>query len=116
MKPIRILRRRAKGWRMPPNTVCVTRTGPWGNPFIVGRHGTAAECVHSFTLLCAGVVEIGRDSDCVDAQLRFLKHARAHIDDLRGQNLACFCHFDQPCHADLLLKIANAPKLRRSKR
>ena len=26
---------------------------------------------------------------------------------LRGKNLACWCPFDQPCHADVLLKIAN---------
>lgn len=33
------------------------------------------------------------------------------IDDvrasLRGKNLACFCPLDQPCHADVLLEIAN---------
>ena len=27
--------------------------------------------------------------------------------ELRGKNLACFCPLDQPCHADVLLKIAN---------
>ncbi len=26
---------------------------------------------------------------------------------LRGKNLACFCALDQPCHADVLLKLAN---------
>jgi hypothetical protein len=26
---------------------------------------------------------------------------------LRGKNLACFCKSDEPCHADVLLKIAN---------
>lgn len=26
---------------------------------------------------------------------------------LRGKNLACFCALDQPCHADVLLEIAN---------
>jgi hypothetical protein len=28
---------------------------------------------------------------------------------LRGKNLACWCPLDQPCHADVLLEIANRP-------
>lgn len=27
---------------------------------------------------------------------------------LRGKDLVCWCPLDQPCHADLLLEIANA--------
>jgi hypothetical protein len=26
---------------------------------------------------------------------------------LRGKDLACWCPLDQPCHADVLLEIAN---------
>jgi Domain of unknown function (DUF4326) len=26
---------------------------------------------------------------------------------LGGKNLACWCNLDQPCHADVLLKVAN---------
>lgn len=26
---------------------------------------------------------------------------------LRGKNLACWCSLDGPCHADVLLEIAN---------
>jgi hypothetical protein len=31
------------------------------------------------------------------------------VDDwkLRGKNLACWCPLDQPCHADVLLELAN---------
>src|SRR5690606_12066752 len=36
MKPIRVQRKRTKGWIMPENTVSVTRPGKWGNPFKVG--------------------------------------------------------------------------------
>jgi len=28
-------------------------------------------------------------------------------DHLRGKNLACWCALDQPCHADVLLELAN---------
>jgi len=27
--------------------------------------------------------------------------------ELRGKNLACWCPLDQPCHADVLLELAN---------
>lgn len=27
--------------------------------------------------------------------------------ELRGRDLACWCPLDQPCHADVLLEIAN---------
>ncbi|MCX7008873.1 MAG: DUF4326 domain-containing protein, partial [Kiritimatiellaeota bacterium] len=27
--------------------------------------------------------------------------------DLRGKHLACWCRIGTPCHADVLLKIAN---------
>ena len=30
--------------------------------------------------------------------------------ELRGKNLACWCPLDQPCHADVLLELANAPE------
>ena len=54
MKPKRIQLRRRKGWRMPPNTKKVDRTTKWGNPFVVGQHGTRAYCVDLYTSLVAG--------------------------------------------------------------
>ena len=33
-----------------------------------------------------------------------------HLHELRGKNLACWCKLDEPCHADVLLKLANATK------
>ena len=32
---------------------------------------------------------------------------RTLIAYLRGKNLACWCPLDQPCHADVLLDLAN---------
>jgi hypothetical protein len=37
MKPIRIQRKRTKGWKMPENTVYVGRGSKWGNPFSIGK-------------------------------------------------------------------------------
>ena len=30
-----------------------------------------------------------------------------HVEELRGHDLACWCPLGQPCHADVLLEIAN---------
>jgi hypothetical protein len=33
--------------------------------------------------------------------------AREAAEQLAGKNLACWCPLDGPCHADILLQIAN---------
>lgn len=33
---------------------------------------------------------------------------RPNVAELRGKDLACWCPLDQPCHADVLLELANA--------
>ena len=43
MKPIRIQRKRTKGWRMPENTVYVGRGSVWGNPYYAHR-GECPNC------------------------------------------------------------------------
>ena len=98
---------RRKGWRLPPNTVNVARPSTWGNPFVVGRHGTRACCVASYRRLAHGYLDIGMDADTIrrqEATLAAMKDART---ELRGKNLACWCPLDAPCHADVLLEIAN---------
>lgn len=91
--PKRVQLRRTKGWRMPPNTVRVTRPGPWGNRYRIGVDGDAAECVAKFRADCDRVAKLqGRPFIPVG---------------LAGKNLACWCSLDQPCHADVLLELAN---------
>lgn len=110
-KPKRIQLRRKKGWTMPAGTVKVDRSTRWGNPFIVGKHGTRKECVWRFILLCAGHVELaGPGPRNFDEQKAFLEHFKKNIDQLQGKNLACWCSKDGPCHADVLLYIANHDK------
>lgn len=108
--PIRVKLRRSKGWRLPANTVVVSRPTKWGNPFVVGKHGDRAECVRLFGLLMAGYLCISKDVPCVKDQERFIAHAKKHLPELRGKNLACWCR-GKPCHADVLLELANV-KLR----
>lgn len=104
--PQRIRLSRAKGWRKPEGAVVVARPGPWGNPFVVGRDGTAEECVRLFTALCSGLLCLTSKAH-PDEQRRFLAHARDHIHELRGHDLVCWCRAGQACHADVLLEIAN---------
>jgi len=32
---------------------------------------------------------------------------RDSLNELKGKNLACFCPLNKPCHADILLELAN---------
>lgn len=113
-KPIRLQRKRTKGYRLQsPNglpIVCVDRSTPWGNPFITGKHGTAARCVELFRLLLGGHLCMSFDWECVERQCRFIRHAASHIRELRGRDLCCWCGLSSPCHADTLLEIANRGK------
>lgn len=104
--PERIRLSRAKGWRMPSDTVKVDRTGPWGNPFVVGRDGTRAECVDLYIKLMAGYVALSKDATVAD-QKEARRHVIENLSTIRGKNLACWCSHDGPCHGDVLLKLAN---------
>lgn len=87
---------------MPDNTVKVDRTTPWGNPYIVGKHGTRAECMYFYKLLMAGCIVFGTADP--DAQCKARDYVAKNREQLRGKNLACWC---AECHADVLLEIAN---------
>lgn len=43
-RPIRIQRKRSKGWRMPPNTVYVGRPTIYANPFSIDYRGRYWAC------------------------------------------------------------------------
>jgi hypothetical protein len=87
--PKRIQRRRKKGWKKPPNTINISRPGKWGNPFVIGVHGTRKEVIDKFTKEIA------------------YKHVVEIRNELKGKDLMCWCPLDQLCHGDILLKIAN---------
>ena len=96
--PKRVQRRRTKGWRMPPNTVYVGRPTKWGNPFKVGEIAADKEtAVQAFRLLLTqpGSTRVAYPT---------LEEIKS---ELSGKDLACFCSLDEPCHADILLELAN---------
>lgn len=97
MMPRRIQLSRKKGWRKPPNTVVVSRPSKWGNPFdwkIFGK-AKASEMYRNWL----SPYEVSAD----DRRQWILDH----LPELRGKNLACWCKPGEPCHADVLLALAN---------
>lgn len=117
--PVRVQLKRAKGWRLPPNTLSVARPGRWGNPFrvdLLGREralGMFRDALQGF--FSPHIVGDLSDSDfnaMYEAKERWRKrlgydHPASALYELRGKNLACWCPLDAPCHADVLLELAN---------
>lgn len=88
--PKRIQLSRKKGWRKPEGAVVVARPTKWGNPFSIAEYGREL-AVKNYRMRVTGLISIG----AVDLSL------------LRGKDLCCWCPLDQPCHADVLLELAN---------
>jgi hypothetical protein len=109
MKPQRVQLKRTKGWRMPANTVKVDRATRWGNPWRAGKtyHEYAVGGdPWSFPLItdAAMAVDVYRRALSLPDRADFV---RAIKSNLRGKNLACWCKPGDPCHADVLLELAN---------
>lgn len=120
--PQRIQRKRSKGWRMPEGAVYVGRPTKWGNPFAVtycdgvhvpGRHWhtyrTPYRILHGTyeTKLAAVQAAIESFRHTVFNWLGGAVRPYEIRSELRGKDLVCWCPLDQPCHADVLLEIAN---------
>jgi len=104
-KPQRIVRKRTRGWRMPANTVCVTRPGKWGNPYKTTWEYPACAAVRDFKLDLMD--ELFRRDYNLPINLKHFHWMVTHLIELRGKNLACYCKRGAPCHADVLLELAN---------
>ena len=97
-------RKRVAGWRMPPKTVYVGRPTKWGNPWPVTPPSKRSNSVGEKYYFDQAVGAFNfwiEDEEQVEL--------RADIrQELKGKDLACWCSEDMPCHADVLLQIANA--------
>ncbi len=67
----------------------------WGNPFVVGTHGARGECIGLY-----------------EGWLRENAALFATLDELRGLVLGCWCA-PRACHADVLVRLANASTVER---
>lgn len=90
MKPKVYNIKNMKGLLMDGSFVYVGRPSKWGNPYRVGVDGTREEVVAKFR-----------------KRLLQRKDLLEELPELRGKNLMCFCA-PEPCHADVLLELANA--------
>jgi hypothetical protein len=119
--PRRIQLRREKGWRIPANTVKVDRSTVFGNPFPAEVYGRAG-AIDRFRRWLTGHMSTQEMSRCSRsdrwaAQEVSLVTVRewllTDLLRLKGKHLACWCPLvDQdgtpvPCHADVLLELAN---------
>jgi len=104
----RTQRKRTKGWKMPEDAVYVGRPTKWGNPFRIGDCGTVEKAVGHFKSILADrkASTFGRPRLEI-ARVELLPHIADIKHELRGKDLVCWCPLDQPCHADVLLEIAN---------
>ena len=64
--------------------------GPWGNPFVVGEHGTREEVVEQY-------------AEWLLSQPDLVAKAQK---ELKGKVLGCWCA-PKLCHGDILAEIAN---------
>ncbi|MFF3151869.1 DUF4326 domain-containing protein [Streptomyces sp. NPDC057910] len=119
-QPVRVQRRRTKGWRKPDNTVIVSRPSRFGNPFTIQqaidaewsnpRRAVAETYSEWLRVGTAGgwfeeTYRIGR-------QVFDRRRVLAELHLLRGKDLACTCPLPEPgqpdhCHAAVLLRLAN---------
>lgn len=110
MTPQRIQLSRTKGWRKPPNTVVVSRPSKWGNPFRVANDG--GWVAYGWGRVWCGFDSRAEATECAiekyrSVATRWQSFGLPNPAELTGKNLACWCPLDQPCHADVLLELAN---------
>ncbi len=136
-EPVRIQRKRAKGWKMPPGVVYVGRPTKWGNPFVVhdwraafravslgergDKPGRLRAAIKLYKLWLTGKWCAIKNDDRTFWEKEVmtvnvtkpptLEEIRR---DLAGKTLACWCPLDKPCHADVLLELANPPPSRQT--
>lgn len=100
---------------MPEGAVYVGRPTKWGNPWEPieispgrwattdghqrnGRFGSRSEALRWCVV---GYQAFGPLGDVTPEDVRR---------ELAGRDLVCWCPLDQPCHADVLLEVANTPE------
>jgi hypothetical protein len=95
---LRLSRRRGTRLVSPDGrpVAVVARPTAWGNPYRVHEDATRTE---------RAAVVARFEQELLVGSLPFgVVNVRR---ELAGKHLACWCKLDEPCHADVLLKVAN---------
>ncbi|MFI1701995.1 DUF4326 domain-containing protein [Streptomyces bobili] len=128
-QPRRIQRRRTKGWRAPAGAAYVGRGSAFGNPCTQvrypaldgsewereGRLGKTSGVRHAFVhpdkTITSHLVQDATPEQAVEMYRDWLAQrpdiAERARQELAGRDLMCWCPTGQPCHADVLLELAN---------
>lgn len=97
--PLRIQRKRTKGYRMPQGSIYVGRPTKWGNPW---------PNVSTFRVYMRLAFNGEIDPDIkYNELLERIKVIARDIEQLRGKQIACWCPLGKECHADVLAEYAN---------
>jgi len=83
---------------VPPGAHYIGRNSKWGNPFIIGQHGTRDDVIRKY-------------KDWFSTQ----PHLIAALPELAGKSLVCFCA-PKPCHGHYLFELANNERARQALR
>jgi len=115
LTPIRLQLSRRKGFDLQlmslayngRSAVNVARPSKWGNPFSVLPFRKAGSTIAYGTYIAVPTVSdaIACFEEFIDAKPEFRSAAQK---ELRDKNLACWCKSGEQCHADVLLRCANA--------
>ncbi|MFI1166512.1 DUF4326 domain-containing protein [Streptomyces sp. NPDC020801] len=133
MSPIRIQRKRTKGWRAPDGVVYVGRGSRWGNAYPLnktqvrmpaldgseweheGRLGKTSGQRHAFVhpdgKVTSHLVQDATPEQVVELYRRWIAERPEVVEqarlELAGHDLMCWCPPERACHADVLLELAN---------
>lgn len=113
MKPVRMQLSRRKGFNLQKESralnwlpaVVVSRPSRWGNPYKV-EPAYEGDGIRLPEVTRETAVHLFREH----WERAIATHPRVRdnlVEQLRGKNLACWCKPGEPCHADVLLELAN---------
>lgn len=71
-----------------PYDTYIGRPSKWGNPFVIGQHGTRDEVIDQY-------------EEWVQTQPKLM----AALPELAGKTLGCWCGPTNRCHGDVLMKL-----------
>lgn len=98
---------------MPAGAIYVGRPTEWGNPFeqrmrlCVTVERPAERVSPRRIWIVSPEIAVAMFRAWALTQIQFHR-ATGWIEKLRGKDLACWCPLNQPCHADVLLELANS--------
>jgi hypothetical protein len=98
-----ILLNRARGYERHENIIIIDRSGPWGNPYIIGEDGDREEVCDKYEWWLNEWIK-NKKEIIVDGRSNKWVVQNAHT--LKGKDLVCWC-VPSRCHGSPLMKLAN---------